>query len=203
MMCHIFTGPLNYSLEAYKNISHGDFIIGADQGAKYLADSQFKMDLAIGDFDSVSDADIITISQYATEVITYPVRKDYTDTQLAIQEAHNRGYHSITIYGGMGHRFDHSYANMILLTLGDITIVNDSTKMYVLHPGTYDIENEFPYISFFALQEVQELTVKGFLYELENILLKPLDPLCISNQGSGKVSFTAGLLLVIHQRDNK
>ncbi|QMS85582.1 thiamine diphosphokinase [Candidatus Xianfuyuplasma coldseepsis] len=203
MTCYIFTGPCNYSLSELNEFDKTDYIIGVDQGAKYLASNNLHMHLAIGDFDSINDNDLDVINTHSEEIQTHPIKKDYTDTHLAILEAHKRGYEEIILYGGVGNRFDHSYANMLLLRLGNITIVNDTTKMYILQPGTYTIKNEFPYISFFALETVERLSLQGFLYPLENIQLTPYDPLCISNQGSGRVTFGSGLLLVVHQRDTK
>jgi thiamine pyrophosphokinase len=71
----------------------------------------------------------------------------------------------------------------------------------MLDPGEYEIENKFKYISFFAIEDVKDLTIKGFLYELNNIDLSTEDPLCISNELEGSISFKEGLLLVIHQNE--
>ena len=201
MICHVFTGPTDYTISTYYKIKENELVIGVDQGAYYLAKNQFKMDLAIGDFDSVSTEEFNLIKQYAKTIRTFAVKKDYTDTRLAIDEAFVLGYDTIKLYGGVGKRFDHSYANMQLLRLGNIEIINDSTKMYVLHPGKHYIQNEFPYISFFALETVYHLQLQGFLYELKKDKLTTDDSLCISNQGSGTVTFHEGLLLVIEQRD--
>ena len=66
---------------------------------------------------------------------------------------------------------------------------------------SYEIENEFKYISFFAIEDVSNLTLKGFKYELKDIQLSTEDPLCISNENEGRLSFKEGLLLVVHQNE--
>lgn len=201
MRCLIFTGPNNYNIESMYHPRENDFIVGADQGALYLAEHKLDFDLAIGDFDSVDQTMISTINEFAKEIKIFPVKKDYTDTYLAVQEAMKRGYDEIIIYGGIGKRFDHSYANMHLLKLGNITIVTDNEIMYMLNPGTYDIENNYKYISFFAIEDVKGLCLKGFLFDLEQVELIVGDPLCISNQQEGTISFDSGVILVIHQNE--
>jgi len=201
MKCHIFTGPHNYNILQLFVKEEGDYVIGADQGALYLAQAKIRFDLALGDFDSVLPEDMALIQSYAKKVSRFPIKKDFTDTHLAIKEAKSRGYNEIIIYGGIGKRFDHTLANLYLLKMGNITILTNMLKMYMYKPGTYTIKNKHQYISFFALEDVKNLTLKGFLYELDNVSLSVGNPLCISNQGHGKVSFSEGELLVIHQNE--
>lgn len=200
MKCNIVTGPNNYDLkEIFK--ADGTFTIGADIGAYILAKHEVKFDLALGDFDSVTPFELDSIKRFARELLEYPIKKNATDTYLAVEEAFKRGYDDITIYGGIGKRIDHTLANIMLLKLGDIKIVTDTEVMYMVDPGTYEINNEFNYISFFAVEDVVQLNLKGFEYELTDYSLTVDDPLCISNKGKGTISFKEGSLLVIHQKE--
>lgn len=201
MKCKIIVGPRNYDLKDILIIEDDDFIIGADQGAFILASNGYKFDLALGDYDSVNDDEMLLIKKYAAEVKTYPSRKDDTDSYLAVKEALYRGYQEIEIIGGIGGRLDHTLANINLLKLGNITMSTNNEVVYLLDPGKYDVENNFKYISFFALEDVSNLTLVGFKYELEDIQLDTNDPLCISNEGQGSISFSEGLILVIHQNE--
>lgn len=202
MIAKIFTGPAYYSLDIYIK-DEDEFIIGADQGAYLLAKNGISFDLAVGDFDSVSPEELICIRKYAKEVQSHSKTKDYTDTYLAVLEALKHHPSEIVIYGGIGGRFDHSFANLNLLKFGNITIITEDLRMYLRKPGTYQVNNNKKYISFFALEPVLNLSLKGFKFELNNIELKVYNPLCISNEGSGELSFTDGLLLVMHQDENK
>ena len=200
MKCNIVTGPNNYELKSMFTVDE-TFTIGADIGAYILSKNEIEFDLALGDFDSVSPYEFEKIQKYAKEVKEYPIKKDRTDTFLAVEEALKRGFNDITIYGGLGGRMDHTYANILLLKLGDIKIVSENEVMYILDPNTYEINNTFNYISFFALEDVKGLTLHGFNYELNNYDLSEDDPLCVSNTGKGTVSFKEGTLLVIHQKE--
>ena len=87
------------------------------------------------------------------------------------------------------------------LKLGKISIASNNILMYMLDPGSYEIENKFKYISFFAIEDIKDLTLKGFKFEVNNIDLSTEDPLCVSNEFEGSVTFKEGLLLVIHQNE--
>ena len=82
-------------------------------------------------------------------------------------------------------------------------MVGDTAKVFIktLFPSNIEIENEFKYISFFAIEDVSNFTLKGFKYELKDIQLSTEDPLCISNENEGRLSFKEGLLLVVHQNE--
>ncbi len=201
MIIKIFTGPLNYNIEDLYNKDEKEYIIGVDQGAILLAEQGISIDLAVGDFDSVTSDEYEMIVSKSKEVHKYEAKKDYTDTYLAVIEALEIEHEEIIIYGGIGRRFDHSYANLNLLRLGNITMVNSDSIMYMLDPDEYNIKNNYKYISFFAIEDVKQLTLKGFTYELEKTDLDIFDPLCISNSGEGDLSFSEGLLLVIHQNE--
>lgn len=202
MIVKIVTGPLNYNINELLNKSEDDFIIGVDQGCKLLIDNNIEIDLALGDFDSISSTDLDTIKNSVNKLLTFEKKKDYTDTFLAVKEALLLEPDEIIIYGGLGMRLDHTYANMQLLKLGNIKIINNDTMVYMLDPGEYKIDHKYKYTSFFSIEDVSNLSVRGFKYELENIFLDIDNPLCISNEGEGIVSFTEGLLLVIHQNEN-
>lgn len=201
MIVKIFISPSSQELIDLYHEEKDEVIIGVERGAYMLAKNRIAMDRAVGDFDSVSEEEKKTISKYAEAVALYEVEKDETDTELAVDMALSYRPEKILIYGGFGSRFDHSYANMMLLRKGPIEQIDLHHRMYVLNPGSYEIENTFSYISFFALKDVRNLSLEGFYYPLEKQVLEKFDPLCISNQGSGRVSFDEGLLLVIHAND--
>jgi len=201
MIIKIFTGPNNYDIFNLYNKEENEFIIGVDIGAYLLAVNDIEIDLSIGDFDSVNDTQFEAIKKHSKVIKRFDEKKDYTDTYLAIQTALLMDYDEIVIYGGTGGRFDHEFANVNLLKLGNISIVSDNIMMYMLDPGSYSIENKFKYISFFAIEDVTGLTLSGFKYELDNINLTTEDPLCISNENQGVISFKEGLILVVHQNE--
>lgn len=201
MIIKIFTGPANYNIKKLYKQTDNEYIIGVDNGSIMLLNENIDMNMAIGDFDSITDSEKNRLKDNVSNIIEFKSEKDYTDTYLAVKEALKLNPDGIIIYGGLGKRIDHTYANIGLLKLGNITICNDTTSMYILDPGFYEIQNDYDYISFFAIEEVEGLNIKNFKYEMTDYLLEVDDPLCVSNSGSGSVSFKSGSLLVILEKE--
>ena len=89
------------------------YVIGADKGALFCAQNNIKMDIAIGDFDSIKSYEFEKIKSL-TKVIKLNPIKDLTDTMEAINLVKN--YDTITILGGIqGKRIEHFYANLLIL----------------------------------------------------------------------------------------
>ncbi len=201
MIVKIFTGPNNYDISKLYDYDEDEFVIGVDIGAYLLTLKNINIDLSIGDFDSVDKNEFELIKKNSTNIEKFEIKKDYTDTYLAVQRALSMDYDEIIIYGGTGGRFDHWFANMNLLKLGSISIISNNILMYMLDPGCYDIKNKYKYISLFAIEDVRGLSLEHFKYELNDIFLSTEDPLCISNELEGKIEFKEGLLLVVHQNE--
>ena len=49
-------------LSLYKDILSDAYLIGADRGALYLAEGGYQVDIAVGDFDSVSESEMERIT---------------------------------------------------------------------------------------------------------------------------------------------
>lgn len=201
MITKIFTNPVNYTIETLYHKEANECLIGVEQGAYYAIKKGLTLDVAIGDFDSISKEEFKTIEQHAKSLKKYKERKDETDTFLAVLEAKRLGASSIIVYGGIGSRIDHTYASIMLSKEAPLIFINNQHKLYTLKPGTHKVLNTHKYISFFALENVDALSLEGFDYELKDYTLTKEDPLTISNKGSGIVRFTSGILLVIEADD--
>lgn len=191
-----------------------DYWIGADYGAIYLLEGGLPLDLAIGDFDSITKEQLNLIHLNAKQVLTYPSMKDETDTQLAIMEAIKVKATEIVLFGATGGRFDHTFANVWLLqqVIKDYpevacSIIDKKNKIEMLLPGEYSIKKEeaYPYISFYAISEkVEKLNLTNFKYPLQDETLLIGSILCISNEfikDYGNVSFSSGILLLVRSTD--
>lgn len=200
MIIKIFTGPNNYEISSLYIKDKGEYIIGVDSGAINLLENNINIDMAIGDFDSINQREKDLIKEKVINTIEYNEIKDYTDTYLAVKEAIKMNPTEIIIYGGIGKRVDHMLANISLLKLGNIVMQNNNTKMYVLDPGEYSMSGDYDYISFFAIEDIRNLNLKGFDYQLENYDLLLDDPLCISNKNNGELSFDTGTMLVVEEK---
>ena len=86
-----------------------DLVIAADGGYDTLVRLGVRCDLLIGDMDSLK------AEESATRRIVFPVEKDETDMFLAYMTGVKNGFSDFRIYGGVGGRIDHTFANFSLL----------------------------------------------------------------------------------------
>jgi thiamine pyrophosphokinase len=92
-------------------------VIAADAGSRHAGPLGLQIDVAIGDFDSMSAAERATLSAQGTAIITAPVEKDETDLELALLHAASIDVQRIAVIGALGGRLDMTFANVSLLTL--------------------------------------------------------------------------------------
>ena len=155
--------------------------IGVDGGNEILFKQHIKPMLSVGDFDSLTNAQILK----EIKKISLPTHKDDTDSAIAIEYLIEKGYNDITLYGVTGGRLDHFLAVCTLLSKyrdAKLTIIDEQNKMYLLKEGVHKIQKEdYQYISFFALTKAN-LTIEGCAYPLDHYDLMYNDPLCVSNE---------------------
>jgi len=205
-------GPVQFvpNLMSYQN--QVDYWIGADRGALVLVDAGMKLDLAIGDFDSITENEFEQVRSQATSIETFPVEKDETDLDLAILKAVLLAPKKLLLFGATGGRMDHTLANIQLLyrlqqKQLQTTIIDNQNELTLYEPGSYEIEQNLLYsiISFVPFSSlVKGLTLEGFYYPLEDGSVQWGSTRCLSNKllsKKGTFSFREGILIVIKSRD--
>lgn len=205
MNCVIISGAPECCLDYYsKHLNHSAFIICADSGYTKCKRLGVSPDLIIGDFDSspIPDADC--------EIIRLNVRKDDSDTFHCVKTALERGYKDITILGGIGSRFDHTYSNILSIVYcfdrGVRCRLVNSENHITVESGSVVIHKEnYNYFSLFALFEKCEgLSIKGAEYELDNAELLPTSQFTQSNafkNSSVSIDIKKGKILLILSND--
>lgn len=183
-----------------------DLVIGADRGYLTLVKNQIKPDIVIGDFDSY------TGKIECESIIEYPVKKDFTDSALAIEYAISKGYKKIVIYGAIGGSLDHTLANIALLANYtkkgiDIAFVDGNNIVFAVYNGKAAFTEEANgRISVFSYSDVSlGVTEKGLLYEISNVMLKNIVPLGVSNEFIDKkaeISVENGVLIIYTAKEN-
>ena len=93
----------------------GAFVIAADGGVDRALALGLHVDLAIGDFDSVSPAGLAAVAAAGGRVERHPTAKDATDLELALDAAIALGPARIVVVGSSGGRFDHLLGSVLLL----------------------------------------------------------------------------------------
>ncbi len=181
--------------------------IGVDRGAYLLATLKQTMIAAVGDFDSIASQDMTLIEQWSKMTMRLDPHKNETDTEVALDYALQEGFNDVLILGGLGGRFDHSFANVMLLLRHhqESFIIQDANnRMQVLSPGVYDIQkHQFKYLSFFTLQAAV-FSASGVKYPFvqKKLLLGEID--AISNEIIGKqarIVIQEGLIVMMQTQD--
>jgi len=93
-------------------------------------------DIAVGDFDSVSDEELLRIKAGAKEVIQAQPEKDDTDLELAVLACFERYPDAcLTIFGAFGGRLDHHLASVFLPS--DPEIAPFMSQLYLMDQQNY------------------------------------------------------------------
>ena len=189
-----------------------EYIVAADHGLLFCLEHHLKVDMVVGDFDSAPDG---VLEQYTGEYHV-PVRafnpvKDYTDTEIAIQQIIKAEATEAVLLGCTGTRLDHVMGNLqclhILLDAGVKAQIVDPYNRISLHDRSFTVKKEErfgPYISFLPACEEMHLTLKGFKYRLTDHLVTNKDSLCVSNEivdDMAEVLFYEGRIFMIQARD--
>lgn len=202
-------GILTASLLSLCN--EADVVIGADRGALALANHGICPDVAIGDFDSVTEDERNQIRSCSKHYQDFDaIDKDYTDTELAFHTALAWKPAQITLLGATGTRLDHTLGNIHLLRVGldqgiQCQIVDAHNIIRLTNSELTLPRQPYPYLSLLPLSmTVTGITLKGFAYPLTDATLHIGQSLAISNQFAaqeGTVTIRDGYLLVICSRD--
>jgi len=94
-----------------------DYLISADGGLHHLRGLGLTPHLLIGDLDSITPQDEGWLREQQVEVRHYPVDKDFTDLELALQAALQKGCQAILIVAALGGRLAQMLAHIALLSL--------------------------------------------------------------------------------------
>ncbi len=182
----------------------GDLIIAADGGYDTLMKMGISPDILLGDMDSIGgDAD-------ACEVLRFPIKKDETDSFLAYCEGVKRGYNIFELYGCVGGRDDHTFANYSLLFAAKdaghfMRLVGKECDIFAMKDEAVKLrgKKEKHFSAFAFAGEAKGVSIKGLEYEAENITLSPLFPLAVSNRFTDSEAFVEvkdGRLLIMIER---
>ena len=201
-------GELKGDREEFKKlIGEKDiFYIAADGGALFLESIGFLPDVIIGDFDSLTKAQYLRYEKMGIKIIKYPVEKDETDGELALQYCRERGFDNIIIIGFAGGRLDQQLANIFLLEYAFRNGITAFIKEPGLEIGIIKREKVFfqkigAGLSLIPLDEkATGVTITGCKYLLEAESLLRYKTRGISNvieQEKAVITVEKGLLLYI------
>ncbi|MBO4603984.1 MAG: thiamine diphosphokinase [Clostridiales bacterium] len=162
-----------------------DYVIACDLGYEHALKMGIKPDIMVSDFDSL-DRSKFPADEIA--LLEFPVRKDDSDTMLAIKHALKEGYGHIVISCALGGRLDHTIANIQSMAYvaergGVCEIISDKEYLRTFTGGELSLEKREGFsLSLFSITDrCTGVSISGSAYDCENVTLTNSFPLGISN----------------------
>lgn len=207
MKAVIFAGGtiVDYRLQK-KYVAGADFIICADSGVRHAFEMGVIPDLVVGDMDSVSPKDLKKIKELGIEQETFAAEKDFTDTELALEIAYQRGATEAVVLAGIGDRPDHSLANVLLMVNFkkrglEVRLAGENWEMFLIDGHVQISGKKGDLLSLIPLSgEVSGIETLGLYYPLKNETIPMGASRGISNVFLGDealVKVKNGLLLAV------
>ena len=190
-------------------------VLAADGGALKAEAAGLRVDLVLGDGDSLDEADRGRLRAAGSEVRLVAPEKDLSDTELCLREAVAMGATAVHIHGALGGtRPEHSLANVALLALPelaglDVRVEHGAGVMRLFGsaegPAAIDISGRpGDFISLLPLApRAQGVTTRGLRYPLNDEDLTYGPSRGLSNellQDHATVTVRRGRLLVTHSQ---
>lgn len=187
-------------LDYFKNIAQSRKIFCIDKGIEICRDCNILPEILIGDFDSAESAALNWARENKVPLKNYPVEKDFTDTQIALEILPKNITAIVTgIFGG---RFDHLFSNIFTCANYQNIFLADEREIIFYVKSGECVEVNFSQIpmavSLLPLTETCEgVTTENLHWELSNATLKQILPNAVSNRAENskiKISVQRGTL---------
>jgi thiamine pyrophosphokinase len=184
----------------------GVFVVAADSGLDHALGLGLRVDVVVGDLDSVSAAGLEAAAASGTAVERHPEAKDATDLELALDVAVARGARRILVLGPGGGRFDHVLAGAALLAAPryaavDIEARLGPARLVVVRSSATLTGRPGELVTLLPVHgAVAGVVTEGLLYPLRGEDLLPGSTRGVSNEMLGdeaRVSVRAGVLVAI------
>lgn len=184
---------------------------GADRGALRLMRLGHTPIMAVGDFDSLSQAEAEVVLPQIQDVFRSNPEKDYTDTERLVREVEAKYQpDEIEIYGATGGRIDQLLSNLFIFATPEfheiapkVRLIDRQNDIRFYLPGEHAIAQTpgMKYVCFMPLTPVEELELIDEKYPLR----WSGNPYAwSSNEFTDSInhfSFKTGVVAVIQSRD--
>ncbi len=182
-------------------------VIAADSGYDNARSLGVAVDVLVGDMDSISVENLAKAAALGVTIERFPMDKDATDLEIAIDAAIARGATRITVYGGEGGSFSHLLGNALGLTAdrwADVHIVwklGDATVHRALPSSPVTISTTIgSIVTVLPIGDASGVTATGLRWALTDSDLARGTSRGLSNVVSDppvSISVDSGALLII------
>ena len=197
-------------------------VVAVDGGLPRLLAQEIEPDLVLGDFDSLDKKFRPLLDQFGAahpeRLLRLPCEKDDTDTVYAARMCLERGCTELLLYGALGGRLDHTFANLQTLAWlkkhgADGYLIGKTTMAAALCGETVFLPQDYEgTFSLFALDgQVTGVTLEGMKYPLNDAVMTNSFPIGVSNEvnrqtvrgtecGRASVTIRRGMALMILEK---
>ena len=184
----------------FKAVAQGRKVFCIDKGIEICRDCNILPKVLIGDFDSAENSALNWAIENKIPIKNYPVDKDFTDTQLALN-LFSRNIPAI-VTGIFGGRLDHLFSNVFTCANYENIFLADEREIIFYVKGGECVEVNFfqmPLaVSLLPITETCEgVSTENLHWELSNATLKQIYPNATSNRADNskiKISVEVGTL---------
>jgi thiamine pyrophosphokinase len=195
MTAYIYLGGMIRPEGIEEAPGENDLVIAADSGYENAKRLGITPAVALGDFDSYDESLIPS----EVKKIPFPPKKDYTDSQLAVEYAIEQGCTRICLIGGISGRLDHTLSNLAILeNLWDRKIrcvMTDGFNRVRFLRNDSEILPRSPHFRYFGLLAADErlrgVEIDGCKYPLKHATLSRKNQFAVSNEIEGNCAFIA------------
>ncbi len=213
----IFAGgptPSDVTLSAVREIENVDLTIAADSGLHTAQLLDKKVDIVVGDFDSVNTTALESAKSTKSQIISHSTDKNFTDLELAMVCAAEKQTERVIVITAGGGRLDHQLgvvAAMFNEKLKQIRVeaIWDNSRLFALQ-GSTTHEFSTKVGDLIGLQSFSNSSLihatTGLKWQLQNETLRNFETRGVSNVATSQrvsISLESGQLLVIHQFEDR
>ncbi|MEX1071804.1 MAG: thiamine diphosphokinase [Anaerolineales bacterium] len=187
-------------------LANASLIVAADGGGQHCLQLGILPDVLIGDLDSISADARQEFESKGVRVLVHPVAKEQTDLELALAHAKQAGANEIVVLAGLGRRWDHSLANLMLAAQPQyaqvvVSFLHGEQRLQILRGENKLTTRPGERISLLPLGgDVSGIVTKELAYPLENETLIFGSSRGVSNvvlAEGAQVNIGAGVLLCV------
>lgn len=179
-------------------------VVAADSGSDHAHRLGVAVDVAVGDFDSISPSAHAWLTRTGTRVERHPAGKDASDLELALLVASRQRPDRIVVLGVGGGRLDHLLFNLLVLADrrwgSDVRALAGDALVTVAHDHAVVTGPPGSVVSLVAVGGPATVTTSGLEYPLRGEPLSPTSTRGLSNVlagGRATVDVSSGTVLIL------
>lgn len=187
-------------------VEEGTLVVAADGGVDRALALGLHVDVAIGDFDSVTAAGLAAVERAGGRAERHPAAKDATDLELALDTALAASPARILVVGSESGRLDHVLSSLLLIADpryagAEVDALLGGAQVNVIHGSRTLAGVPGELVSLLAVHGPAEgVATSGLAYPLADETLLPGTSRGVSNvfaETEAHISLQRGILLAI------